>query len=220
MENNFIDVYNNSISEEICDKMISYFDKYPEETHKGMTGSGLDKTMKMSTDLSMLKLKEKEESINTQVIPILSEALGKGFFEYAKKYPLWLHGNKCFGKAADSDVYNELFRKYTLDDVVLLKRYNKGVDGFHAFHEDQGRNGPDMYKSNLLLSRVLVCMFYLNDVKEGGETEFYFQKLKVKPTKGSLVIFPTYFTHLHKGHIPISNDKYICNLWILKKRQQ
>ena len=77
-----------------------------------------------------------------------------------------------------------------------------------------------MYKSNLLLSRVLVCMFYLNDVKEGGETEFYFQKLKVKPTKGSLVIFPTYFTHLHKGHIPISNDKYICNLWILKKRQQ
>ena len=52
-------------------------------------------------------------------------------------------------------------------------------------------------------------MFYLNDVKEGGETEFYHQNLKVPPTQGSLVIFPAYFTHLHKGHIPITDDKYI-----------
>ena len=56
-------------------------------------------------------------------------------------------------------------------------------------------------------------MFYLNDVEEGGETEFYNQKVKIKPKKGTCVIFPTYNTHLHKGHIPISNDKYILNMW-------
>ena len=58
-------------------------------------------------------------------------------------------------------------------------------------------------------------MFYLNDVEEGGETEFYHQKLKIKPKKGTCVIFPTYFTHKHKGHIPISNDKYIMNVWVV-----
>ena len=59
-------------------------------------------------------------------------------------------------------------------------------------------------------------MYYLNNVNEGGETEFYHQKLKVKPTIGSLVIFPTFFTHLHKGNVPISNDKYILNFWLMR----
>ena len=67
-----------------------------------------------------------------------------------------------------------------------------------------------------MIKKQGVITLYLNDVKEGGETEFYHQNLKVPPTQGSLVIFPAYFTHLHKGHVPISNDKYILNLWLLK----
>ena len=57
-------------------------------------------------------------------------------------------------------------------------------------------------------------MWYLNDVEEGGETEFWYQKVKIKPKKGTVVMFPTSFTHKHKGHIPISNDKYIVNMWM------
>ena len=57
-------------------------------------------------------------------------------------------------------------------------------------------------------------MIYLNDVDEGGETAFFHQDLKIKPEKGKMVIFPPYFTHMHKGMCPISNDKYICNIYI------
>ena len=57
-------------------------------------------------------------------------------------------------------------------------------------------------------------MFYLNDVKEGGETEFYHQKIKIKPKAGTLVLFPAGFTHTHKGNMPISNDKYIITTWL------
>ena len=219
MTDNFIGIYKNAISDDICDQMISYFTAYSEDTHKGMTGAGYDEKMKMSTDLNLVNILDKEDSINTKIIPVVSEALGKGFFEYIKQYPLWLHGDQCIGKASDEDVYKELFNRYTLDTTsILLKHYKKGVDGFHAWHEDQGNSGSTISAVNKLLSRVLVCMFYLNDVEEGGETAFYYQELKIKPTKGTLVIFPTYFTHLHKGHIPISNDKYICNLWITKQQ--
>ena len=62
-------------------------------------------------------------------------------------------------------------------------------------------------------NRMLVGMVYLNDVKDGGETEFYYQKLKIKPKRGTLVIWPAYFTHLHRGNKPISNSKYIINMW-------
>ena len=58
-------------------------------------------------------------------------------------------------------------------------------------------------------------MLYLNDVDDGGETEFYHQKIKINPEKGKLAIFPTYWTHHHKGNPPISNNKYILNNWIL-----
>ena len=58
-------------------------------------------------------------------------------------------------------------------------------------------------------------MFYLNDVEEGGETEFYYQDKKIKPKQGSMVIAPAYFTHTHRGCIPVSNDKYIVTSWVL-----
>jgi quercetin dioxygenase-like cupin family protein len=60
-------------------------------------------------------------------------------------------------------------------------------------------------------------MFYLNDVDEGGETEFYYQQQKVKPVKGRMVIAPAGFTHTHRGNKPESNDKYILTSWVLFK---
>ncbi len=58
-------------------------------------------------------------------------------------------------------------------------------------------------------------MHYLNDFEEGGETEFFYQNKKLKPTGGQLVFAPSHFTHTHKGHVPISNDKYILTSWVL-----
>ncbi len=51
-------------------------------------------------------------------------------------------------------------------------------------------------------------MVYLNDVDSGGETEFLYQQLKIKPKRGRVVIWPGSFTHLHIGNHPMS-DKYI-----------
>jgi hypothetical protein len=60
--------------------------------------------------------------------------------------------------------------------------------------------------------RMLAFIWYLNDVHEGGETEFL--KGKVTPKRGSLLIFPCSWTYLHKGNVPVSNNKYIITGWI------
>ena len=44
-------------------------------------------------------------------------------------------------------------------------------------------------------------MTYLNTIKVGGETEFLYQKLKIKPKKGLTLIWPTDWTHTHRGLI-------------------
>ena len=61
--------------------------------------------------------------------------------------------------------------------------------------------------------RLFVIQVYLNDVEEGGETEFLVQSKRVAPKKGRVVIFPTTYTHYHSGNPPLSGDKYILNMW-------
>ena len=62
--------------------------------------------------------------------------------------------------------------------------------------------------------RVLAWMLYLNDVDEGGETEFLYQHVRFKPKRGDFLVWPGGFTHTHRGNPPISNDKYICTGWV------
>ena len=88
-----------------------------------------------------------------------------------------------------------------------LKKYCSPDQGYHTWHQDYGPH-PIQAK------RIVVAMVYLNDVSEGGETCFFHQNLKIKPQKGKMVVFPPYFTHMHKGMPPKSNDKYICNFYL------
>ena len=62
--------------------------------------------------------------------------------------------------------------------------------------------------------RVGVYTIYLNNIEEGGETEFLYQSLRVKPTQGTVCIFPAGYTHTHRGNPPLSGEKYIITGWI------
>jgi 2-oxoglutarate-Fe(II)-dependent oxygenase superfamily protein len=57
-------------------------------------------------------------------------------------------------------------------------------------------------------------ILYLNSVEDGGETCFHRQNLKVKPVAGDALFFPTFWTHMHCGEIPKSEDKYIISSFV------
>ena len=62
--------------------------------------------------------------------------------------------------------------------------------------------------------RFLVLFVYLNDVEEGGGTEFPELDLTVTPKCGTMLLFPSTWTYLHRGNTPISNDKYILGSYL------
>lgn len=76
--------------------------------------------------------------------------------------------------------------------------------GFHKWHSENNTANKN---------RFLVWSLFLNDVEEGGELEFLNYPIRVKPKKGSIVLFPPYYTHLHRGNPPLSNTKYIATGW-------
>ena len=61
--------------------------------------------------------------------------------------------------------------------------------------------------------RMLVWTIYLNDVLEGGETEFLYHSERHKAEEGKIVIFPANYMCAHRGNPPLSNTKYILTGW-------
>ena len=114
----------------------------------------------------------------------------KKVLEYRDKY------YKIFGE--------KLFPSSHMLEEFRIKRYNIGGEDRFDTHVDVSD-----YPS---AKRFLSFFWYLNSVEEGGET--IFNKLKIKPTAGKLVIFPPLWLFPHKGNIPISGKKYILSTYL------
>ena len=110
---------------------------------------------------------------------------------------------RCFGLY--SEKFNILKEQNVNQLFIKIQKTSPG-EGFHNFHFENG--------SDYTSSRVLVSMLYLNDVDEGGETEFLYLNKRIKPEKGKVLIFPAGFTHTHRGNQPLNESKYIVTSWI------
>ena len=98
-------------------------------------------------------------------------------------------------------IYADIVDYYKVS-ALNVQKYNKG-GGYPAWHcERQAHN-----------SRHLVFMTYLNDIEDGGETEFFYQKIKVKPRKGLTLVWPVDWTHTHRGNITETENKMILTGW-------
>lgn len=79
---------------------------------------------------------------------------------------------------------------------------------FYHWHIDGG--------SHEFSQRQLVAVWYLNDVPgPGGETEFSFQGVRIRPEAGKLVLFPPFWTHEHRGVTLQAGVKYIATTWVV-----
>jgi 2-oxoglutarate-Fe(II)-dependent oxygenase superfamily protein len=89
---------------------------------------------------------------------------------------------------------------------LRMKRY--AANGEEKFQ-------PHFDSINQVANRYLVFLWYLNDVDDGGETEFVDLGVKVQARTGRLLIFPPYWMYQHAGLVPRSSDKYIVSTYML-----
>ena len=152
--------------------------------HDGYTSGGIKKEIKNTTDFHLKNNVTKEW---IEIDKQLYDALNKCLTQYRDKY----HAFKLFDKIDDTG--------------FQVQRYLKN-EGFYTYHND--------FYIEKTKYRILTFLFYLNDVDEGGETEFFYGKVKVKPETGKCVLFPASWTFPHKAIMPISNDKFIVTGWL------
>lgn len=181
-----IGIFENAVPKETCDKLIELFE--------------LTSSMGYTRDRGFSKTTIEDEQLFVT-------------YDYQDDIIFTIE-NHNFKDAMNSvfDCYEEYMVEYPVLKEVQEHTFFQGkiqktkkTQGFHNWHFENGRRG--------VINRMVVYMIYLNDVEEGGETEFLYQSKRIKPKAGTVVLFPAAYTHTHRGNPPLSGDKYIVTGW-------
>ncbi len=185
---NFIGVYDGYITEDECNKAIKL---YEDQNKFNNTFNRLS-----SEKTAVLTKQDQQFFANPPNIDVWWEELKVLLVNFDIAFQHYLN-NTGAGEAYG----------LPLDYTSLKIQKTLPTEGYHVWHIEHGRGHE-------LSSRAFVYSVYLNDVEEGGETEFLHFSKRVKPKKGRIVIWPAAFPYLHRGNPPLSGEKYIITSWI------
>jgi hypothetical protein len=184
INDNFIGQFDNFFPEEMIQNYLNHFD-YCEKNN--LVYGREDESTKKDLSVGTMITQFTERSVpynQQQFVYIFYNSIWP---LYEKKFPMFKHVDR-----------------HTIYEIKIQK--TKPSEGYHVWHSEAVTKKDS--------KRIFVFSLYLNDVKEGGETEFLYQRCRVKPIKNRFVLWPAHITHTHRGNPPLSNDKYILTGWI------
>ena len=183
---NFVGIFKNAYTKEFCEGVIKQYENMVDSGH-GLTRFEFENALKTCKDDTQVFADD------VDYIPLRKSTKEFNELFWEKFYPIY---EQEFSSLKDSERHSNYSFKI---------QKTKIGGGYHVWHyESCSRNNSQ---------RLLTWILYLNDVQEGGETEFLYQHMRVKPQQGTLVIWPAAFTHTHRGNPPLSNEKYIVTGW-------
>jgi prolyl 4-hydroxylase len=182
---NFIGSWNME-NDELCNEIIKFFEENKSLQQKGIVGNMVDPKKKQTTDITIIpsQLKDPKYSLFNSYFDLLNDC----FSDYKSQYP-----------------FLNTFLKKTHIGHFNVQKYLSG-DHFSLLHSERTSLG--------FLHRVFAWMTYLNNVDDGGTTDFEYYDIKVKPEIGKTLIWPAEWTHAHRGSVLKSGTKYIITGWI------
>lgn len=181
----FIGVWKKHVPDEFCDELIEYIEK-----------SQL--TRQLGTNTMM------RQDFSTHIFP---SQFNKRTDPDGEKKSIYDRMNGYLGSCLDEYLYQFSalqVASYFNSEIKLQK--TEPTQGYHLWHcENAGIQ---------FMQRAMVWSVYLNDIPDNeGETEFLYQKLRVNPEKGMVLIWPGGYTHTHRGNPPYTKTKYIATGW-------
>lgn len=187
---NFIGIYENAFSEDFCKAVIRYYED--------MSAGGFslnryehEKVTKFDKDDSFVFASD-AGCMDLHATKLLTQEFNDVF--WSQCYPKYVEKFQAIHHSDPHTIYQ-----------VKIQKTDIG-QGYHVWHYESS--------ARTACNRLLAYTLYLNDVDEGGETEFLYYPKRVPAKQGTLCIFPAAFTHTHRGNPPISNAKYIITGWV------
>jgi hypothetical protein len=186
---NFIGVYDNYITPQECEKAIKLYEQQ-FKFNNTVNRIGFEKA-------SVLKKQDEQFFAQPYNMNVWWESLKSMIVNFDLAFNHYLENTgarDAYG--IDTFHFTELKIQKTLP-----------TEGYHVWHVEHNK-GYEMEP------RAFVFSIYLNDVEEGGETEFLHFSKRVKPKTGRIVIWPAGFPYVHRGNSPLSGKKYLLTSWM------
>jgi hypothetical protein len=184
---NFIGIYEDAYTKEYCDSVIEYFNNAEK--------AGLTITRQQQQASRLSKDDSQLYAHSTTNLNYAGDLISQFSITFWEKIYLEY-----------SDIFSVLKNFSPHTNYAFKVQKTEIGQGYHIWHAEND--------TKECTNRILAWTLYLNDVEEGGETEFLYYPKRIKPKTGTLVIWPAGFTHTHRGNPPISNTKYIVTGWI------
>lgn len=187
---NFVGIYDGAFEDRYCDSLVEYFEWCRKNNRTYNRPE--EERIKKDNSVNVNPNSEREISFTTPNITMYINEFNAGFWdtcykEYREKY--------------------SVLSNYSNHTVYTYKiQRTDPAGGYHIWHSEDG----DKHHAG----RIGVYILYLNDVEEGGETEFLYFSKRISAKKGRLVIFPPNYPWAHRGNPPLSGTKYIMTGWI------
>jgi len=173
------------IDENICKNLIEYFEKHP---HQKAGQIYIEDSLTVKPDVKKsTDVYITASDCNDIAVNNYLIGLQNSLNKYLEKFPT-LHQHK----------------KFTIGDGFNIQRYYPN-EGYFEWHAER--------MSLASSPRLLVFTTYLNTISDGGETEFMYQNLKIKPYTGLTVIFPADYMYVHRGITSPTETKWITTGW-------
>jgi len=190
----FIYIKENAFDYNFCNELINIHTDNESNVSAGQVGKNVvNYNLKNTLDYNLATSMKHYNQYGSTIV----DAIGNVFQEYSDSLP---HQSKFKTKI-------EFFAKNKQQcPIFQIQKYNKGEGHYNSWHYENANIQTSL--------RTFVFIIYLNDVHEGGETEILFSNQKIKPKQGTMIIHPAFYPFVHKGNIPISNDKYILTGWL------
>lgn len=112
-------------------------------------------------------------------------------------------------KEISNHILNEVMEDYRDENIVVTS----GYEGWRLLKYSGGGEYHSHYDHSPMNQRVVSLVAFLEQPESGGELEFPFFNVKIKPEAGDVVVFPSNFPYVHIAHPVTAGTKCSLVTW-------
>ena len=186
----FIKTWDNELDTEYCQTVIDYYNQQ-QGTRILNRQTANEQAPKMNKDGSMLYDEGETGTFALSMNKILQpyyDAIHRCVDDYVSEFGIFENVNPI-----------------QLSHSIKIQ-HTRPSEGYHVWHCEHASRDTGQ--------RALLAMVYLNNVDQGGETEFLYQSRRIEARTGRVMFCPAGYTHTHRGNPPLSGDKYAITTWL------
>ena len=169
---------------------------------------------------TILSIEKEVENLESGLYWRRAETIGQGAYQNARTNSILdvTHFANITNNSLMQNLHNQFYVLLLAATIPYARKFNIHEnlyhEGYSVLKYGKGQEYLPHYDGTTDGGRIISALVYLNNDYAGGEIEFNYFKVKIKPTPGMMILFPSNFAYTHTAHPVKEGTKYSLVTWI------